>query len=116
LLGVLVLAVSLVSGCSGGGAGNRPPRSAEVIGPITPTPVDDAAFAASTYRVLVENDAGVAHLSLLAGSVARQLERAGARFRAGEAESGFTALEGAFLLMRRGEFRLLHGTWPNRAR
>jgi cellulose synthase operon protein C len=105
LFSLLALVGPLVSGCSGGGAGNRPPRSAEVIGPITPTPVDDAAFAASTYRVLVANDAGVAHLSLLAGSVARQLERAGARFRAGEAESGFAALEGAFLLMRRGEFR-----------
>ncbi|HVR20302.1 MAG TPA: hypothetical protein VMS65_11415, partial [Polyangiaceae bacterium] len=50
-------------------------------------------------------DTGVTHLSLLAGTVARQLERAGERFRAGEDESGFAALEGAFLLMRRGEFR-----------
>ena len=105
LFSVLALVGPLVSACSGGGASNRPPRSAEVIGPITPTPVDDAAFAASTYRVLVANETGVAHLSLLAGSVARQLERAGARFRAGEPESGFAALEGAFLLMRRGEFR-----------
>jgi tetratricopeptide (TPR) repeat protein len=67
--------------------------------------VDDATFAASSYRVLVGSDAGVPHLSLLAGTVARQLERAGARFRTGDVEHGFSALEGAFLLMRRGEFR-----------
>ena len=103
---VVALALLGAPGCAGGGAGaNQPAKSAAVVGPITPTPVDDAAFAASTYRVLVGNDSGVPHLSLLAGAVARQLERAGARFRAGEDESGFAALEGAFLLMRRGEFR-----------
>ena len=103
---VVALALLGAPGCASGGAGaNQPPKSAAVVGPITPTPVDDAAFAASTYRVLVGNDSGVAHLSLLAGAVARQLERAQARFRAGEDESGFAALEGAFLLMRRGEFR-----------
>jgi tetratricopeptide (TPR) repeat protein len=103
---LLALALLAPLGCGGGTAGgNKPAKSAEVIGPITPTPVDDASFAPSTYRVLVGNEVGVPHLSLLAGAVARQLERAGARFRAGKHESGFSALEGAFLLMRRGEFR-----------
>jgi tetratricopeptide (TPR) repeat protein len=67
--------------------------------------VDDAAFAESTYRALVAADSGVPHLSLLAGAVQRQLERAGARFATGDEQAGFAALEGAFLLMRRGEFR-----------
>jgi cellulose synthase operon protein C len=105
--GVSALLVGLLAtGCAGGGgAANHPAKSVEVVGPITPTPVDDAAFATSTYRVLMGTDTGVSHLSLLAGAVARQLERAGARFRAGEDAGGFAALEGAFLLMRRGEFR-----------
>jgi tetratricopeptide (TPR) repeat protein len=107
LFGLFTLLLPLASGtaCAGSSAGTKPPGSAEVIGPITPTPVDDAAFATSAYRVLVASESGVPHLSLLAGTVARQLDRAGARFRAGEAESGFAALEGGFLLMRRGEFR-----------
>src|SRR5262245_46944231 len=107
LFGLFMLAFPLAaaSGCSGSGAGSKPARSPEVIGPITPTPVDDAAFATSAYRVLVASETGVPHLSLLAGTVARQVERAGSRFRAGEADGGFAALEGAFLLMRRGEFR-----------
>jgi tetratricopeptide (TPR) repeat protein len=103
----LTLALFFSAGCASGSSANKKPAtSAQVIGPITPVAVDDAAFAPSTYRVLVGTDSGAPHLSLLAGSVARQLERAGARFRAGEDESGFAALEGAFLLMRRGEFRL----------
>src|SRR5262245_38645872 len=80
----LVLPLAAGTGCAGSSAGKKPPGSAQVIGPITPTPVDDAAFAPSVYRVLVASESGVPHLSLLAGTVARQLERAGARFRAGE--------------------------------
>jgi cellulose synthase operon protein C len=96
----------LVAGCGGARAGARGPAAGDgVIGTVTPRPVDDAAFAGSAYRVLMGTDSGEERASLLAGVVARQLARAQARFDAEEPESGLLAVEGAFLLMRRGEFR-----------
>jgi hypothetical protein len=75
------------------------------MGPITPVAVDDASFATSAYRVLVGADTGQKRASLLAGVVARQLERAHRRFDSQRPENGYAGLQGAFLLMRRGEFR-----------
>jgi cellulose synthase operon protein C len=96
----------LAAGCGGARAGGRGAAAGDAaLGTVTPQSVDDAAFAGGAYRVLMGTDSGMQRASLLAGVVARQLERAKARFEADETESGLLALEGAFLLMRRGEFR-----------
>jgi tetratricopeptide (TPR) repeat protein len=105
-----LLAVSLAcalpsAACGGTQSGAKAPITADALGSVTPAAVDDAAFAPSAYRLLMGSDSGQARASLLAGTVARQLERARARFEADHPEQGFEALEGAFLLMRRGEFR-----------
>jgi tetratricopeptide (TPR) repeat protein len=107
VLGLVALgALLLATGCGGARAGGRGPAAGQSpIGTVTPRTVDDAAFAGGAYRVLMGTDGGVERASLLAGVVARQLERAKARFDADEPESGLAALQGAFLLMRRGEFR-----------
>ena len=92
--------------CGGTQSGAKPPVAADaVVGNVTPTVVDDASFAPSAYRLLMGSDTGRARANLLAGTVARQLERARVRFEADRPEQGLAALEGAFLLMRRGEFR-----------
>jgi hypothetical protein len=94
------------TGCGGAQSGAKAPVAADAaIGRVTPVAVDDAAFAPSAYRLLMGSESGRARASLLAGTVARQLERARLRFDADHPEEGFEALEGAFLLMRRGEFR-----------
>lgn len=104
---LLALALSLgvsVSGCAAHGAhANAPKIAANANGPVTP--VDDAAFGNAAYRVLVTGDGTPERASLLAGVVSRQLQRAKARFDAGQKEAGLAALRGAFYLMRAGEFR-----------
>lgn len=104
-MSALLLGVTLV-GCAGAPSTAKPPKSsASDLGPITPVAVDDAAFATSAYRVLVGADTGPKRASLLAGVVARQLERSRQRFDSDHPENGYTSLQGAFFLMRRGEFR-----------
>ena len=82
---------------------NSPKVALNAAGPVTP--VDDAGFAKSAYRVLVTGDATAERAGLLAGVVSRQLQRAKARFDAGQRDAGLAALTGAFYLMRAGEFR-----------
>ena len=67
--------------------------------------VDDEAFAQSAYRVLSASDGSPDRANLLVGVVRRQLQRAKARFDAGQREAGLNALTGAFYLMRSGEFQ-----------
>jgi cellulose synthase operon protein C len=67
--------------------------------------VGDEAFAQAAYKVLVNGDLSPGRASLLMGVVRRQLQRAKARFDAGQREAGLNALIGAFYLMRAGEFR-----------
>jgi cellulose synthase operon protein C len=108
LFGLLVAApccLTLAAGCAGSRAQKPPVAADEAIGSVTPVPVDDAAFAPNTYRLLMGTDTGRARASLLAGVVARQLVRAQARFDADQPEAGIAAMKGAFFLMRRGEFR-----------
>lgn len=95
-----------VGACAGPHPGGKPPHTAATaLGPVTPTKVDDAAFAPSAYRILVGADSGQTRASLLAGVVSRQLERARARFESERPDHGYASLQGAFYLMRRGEFR-----------
>ena len=71
-------------------------------GPI-PT-VDDEGFARAAYHVLMTSN-GPDRSGLLIAVVRRQLQRAKARFDAGQREAGLGALTGAFYLMRAGEFQ-----------
>lgn len=107
LLAVSFACAFASAACGGTQSGAKAPVAADaVVGSVTPAAVDDAAFAPSAYRLLMGSDTGRTRASLLAGTVARQLERARVRFESDHPEQGFEALEGAFLLMRRGEFRL----------
>ena len=111
LFGVFLPAV-LAAACASTQPSGKPPLSAaQASGTVTPAAVDDGAFAQASYRVLVGADTGGTRASLLAGVVARQLERTRMRFQSDHPETGYASLQGAFLLMRRGEFRreaLLH--------
>src|SRR5450432_492341 len=82
---------------------NSPKVALNAAGPVTP--VSDEEFAKSAYRVLVTGDGTAERAGLLAGVVSRQLQRAKARFDAGQRDAGLAALTGAFYLMRAGEFR-----------
>src|SRR5262245_56760834 len=105
ILGAAILGATLAA-CAAPHASTKPAHTgAGELGPITPAAVDDAAFAPSAYRVLVGEGTGATRASLLAGTVARQLERARLRFDSDHPETGYAALQGAFFLMRRGEFR-----------
>ena len=66
--------------------------------------IGDEAFAQSAYKVLVNGEASAERSALLVGTVRRQLQRAKARFDAGQRDAGLKALTGAFYLMRAGEF------------
>lgn len=107
VLGISVaLGLGLLALSCGGSRTGAPPGTADAaLGQVTPHPVSDESFAPTAYRVLMGTETGLERATLLAGLVARQLERARARFEAEEPEAGLAALEGAFLLMRRGEFR-----------
>jgi len=67
--------------------------------------VDDQGFSQSAHHVLVSGEASADRSGLLVGVVRRQLQRAKARFDAGQREAGLKALTGAFYLMRAGEFQ-----------
>jgi len=109
ILGVRLL---LAFGCSvtlaSSGCAAHPPqaKSAPTTVSATPIPaVSDEAFAQATYKVLVNGELTADRAGLLMGVVRRQLQRAKARFDAGQREAGLKALTGAFYLMRAGEFQ-----------
>ena len=104
LLLCLSSAVALTAtGCAGHpGHAQTAASAAKSPGPI-PT-VDDDAFARAAYNVLMTSD-GPDRGGLLIAVVRRQLQRAKARFDAGQREAGLAALTGAFYLMRAGEFQ-----------
>jgi hypothetical protein len=91
------------SGCA---AHSPSAKSARTTANATPiSEVGDDAFAQATYKVLLNGEASADREGLLVGVVRRQLQRAKARFDAGQREAGLKALTGAFYLMRAGEFQ-----------
>ncbi|HEX7454242.1 MAG TPA: hypothetical protein VF294_18245 [Polyangiaceae bacterium] len=106
----LWLTLGLCASLSSVGCAAHPPHAnaprATLEGSAVPiTAVDDAGFAKAAYSVLVADDGSPQRSGLLVGVVRRQLQRAKARFDAGQREAGLNALTGAFYLMRAGEFR-----------
>jgi hypothetical protein len=106
----LWLTLGLCASLSSLGCAAHPPHAnaprATLEGSAVPVAaVDDAGFAQAAYRVLVADDGSPERSGLLVGVVRRQLQRAKARFDAGQREAGLNALTGAFYLMRAGEFR-----------
>lgn len=92
------------TGCAAhSGHAQSPQATVNGSGPIPA--VDDEQFARSAYKVLVNGEATPDRAGLLVGVVRRQLQRAKARFDAGQREAGLGALTGAFYLMRAGEFQ-----------
>ncbi|HEY1535594.1 MAG TPA: hypothetical protein VGF76_16345, partial [Polyangiaceae bacterium] len=103
---MLGLSASLSSvGCAAHPPHANAPRATLEGSAVPVAAVDDAGFAQATYRVLVADDGSPERSGLLVGVVRRQLQRAKARFDAGQREAGLNALTGAFYLMRAGEFR-----------
>src|SRR6478609_4006111 len=104
----LLLACGTAAALASSGCATTPPKakSAESTVSSSPIPVvSDEAFAQDAYKILVNGDASSERSGLLAGVVRRQLQRAKARFDAGQREAGLRALTGAFYLMRAGEFQ-----------
>ncbi len=67
--------------------------------------VSSDAFGRALYAVLYSNQASAKRLSLLAGVVQQQLNRAARRFETGHRAEGLAAVRGAVLLVRAGESR-----------
>lgn len=103
LVGLTAAAALTSTSCA-----TRPPTakaaSATVNGASIPS-VSDEAFAEAAYKVLVTSDNTPERGALLMAVVRRQLQRAKARFDAGQPDAGLKALTGAFYLMRSGEFQ-----------
>ncbi|MET0791388.1 MAG: hypothetical protein ABW061_07690 [Polyangiaceae bacterium] len=101
LLGCVAVASS---GCAAHtGQAKSAQASVNGSGPIPA--VGDEAFAQAAYNVLLSAEPTPERSGLLVGVVRRQLQRAKARFDAGQREAGLSALTGAFYLMRAGEFQ-----------
>ncbi len=81
---------------------------------VEAAPVSNEAFGRAAYAVLYSNQPSAKRLSLLAGVVARQLDRAAKRFDSGHRSEGLAAVRGALLLIRAGEAR--DSMWQNGSR
>ncbi|MET0591516.1 MAG: hypothetical protein ABW133_02380 [Polyangiaceae bacterium] len=83
-------------------------------GAVQVTAVPDEAFAPSVHKLLRNGKSTPERLGLLAGVVSRQLAHAKDRFAVGQQERGLASLNGAFYLVRAGEFRgeMLNGAEP----
>jgi len=104
----LLLAFGCATALASSGCAAHPPqaKSATTVANGSPIPaVGDDAFAQAAYKVLVNGETSADRTGLLVGVVRRQLQRAKARFDAGQREAGLKALTGAFYLMRAGEFQ-----------
>jgi hypothetical protein len=105
----LLLLVGCTSAATATGCATGPGRvhaaAVTVSAPAAIPNVDDEAFAEAAYKVLVNGDLSPGRAGLLMGVVRRQLQRAKARFDAGQRDAGLSALTGAFYLMRAGEFQ-----------
>jgi len=109
---VPLLACSLLVGCARGGA--RPNAKTPAGQGVQVTAVADDAFARSLHKLLRDGKSSPERLGLLAGVVSRQLSHAKERFAAGQQERGLASINGAFYLVRAGEFRneMLAGAEP----
>jgi hypothetical protein len=107
------LACSFLVGCHAGGkTGASKTPSAQ--GAVHATAVPDESFAPALHKLLRDGKSSPERLGLLAGVVARQLTHANERFAAGQQERGLASVNGAFYLVRAGEFRseMLSGAEP----
>jgi cellulose synthase operon protein C len=107
------VACSFLVGCRAGGAAPSG-KTAAAQGAVNVTAVPDEVFAASLHKLLREGKSTPERLGLLVGVVARQLAHAKDRFAAGQQERGLASINGAFYLVRAGEFRneMLVGAEP----
>jgi hypothetical protein len=89
-------------------------KTAAGQGAMQVTAVADDAFAKSLHKLLRDGKSTPERLGLLAGVVSRQLSHAKERFAVGQQERGLASLNGAFYLVRAGEFRneMLTGAEP----
>ena len=89
-------------------------KTAGAQGAVQVTAVPDDAFAPSLHKLLRDGKSSPERLGLLAGVVSRQLSHAKERFSAGQQERGLASINGAFYLVRAGEFRkeMLTGAEP----
>lgn len=103
LIASATLAASpVLTGCAGR---STHPQSAHATINGQPIPaLKEEAFGQAAYDVLVSPPGAAERSGLLVAVVRRQLQRAKARFDAGQREAGLNALTGAFYLMRSSEF------------
>lgn len=101
-LSVLLCALSLEA-CAAR-AGTRATSPGEGAGDVRPVDVTAATFADEVAFVLKQPKNDAAREGRLAGAVKFQLARAGQLFDGGHEDAALDALEGAFYLIRAGEF------------
>lgn len=101
---LLLVAALALSGCAGGAAtvpksAPRPDAAVEVV------EVGEADLGVVIEKLLAEVEMPN-RIGVLAGAVRGQLERAARLFTAGHEAAGAASLDGAFFLIRGGEFRI----------
>jgi hypothetical protein len=107
------LACSFLVGCHAKGTAGAS-KTPAVQGAVQVTAVPDENFAPALHKLLRDGKSSPERLGLLAGVVSRQLSHAKERFAAGQQERGLASINGAFYLVRAGEFRkeMLSGAEP----
>jgi len=110
----LVLPLALSTAACGTRTGSGPKAPENQHGPVAVAAVSDAAFAQSTYQLLLTDEPTPDRMGLLAGVVQRQLGRAAKRFEGDRRDAGLATLMGALYLLRVGELRpeMLQGGAP----
>jgi tetratricopeptide (TPR) repeat protein len=81
---------------------------------VVAAPVSNEAFGRAVHAVVYSTETSAKRLSLVAGVVQRQLNRAARRFDAGFRGDALTSVRGAILLVRAGEAR--DSMWQNAGR
>jgi len=91
-----------VLGCAGGAVAGPGSRHAEGLGSHA-TLVNDEAFASSVHELLLAPPGSAQRAGLLAGVVARQMDRALVRFHGASDDRALVSVLGALYLLRTGE-------------
>lgn len=94
-----------LSACAATAPSARAPQQVAQVAPaeVKPLAVSEADFAQSLQLVLADGSRSPQRLSVLAGVVRRQFDRAAQRFELGEKDRGVAAVIGALYLVRVGE-------------
>ncbi len=110
----LLLTGWVAAACSPAASRPAVAPSQQLPATIVAAPVTNDAFGRAVHAVVYSTETSAKRLSLLAGVVQRQLDRAARRFASGYRADALTSVRGAILLVRTGEAR--DAMWQNAGR